>query len=364
MEQMNMVLKQRPERPTDEDTAKTNLLDKIISLNIEKIVPIISNSFRIEQVFCDERRMADFFAETTEYDDESLTIDEQLTMVWAKDIRYPMTDHHNLARVTQYYQVQNEDNDMAKKEYLEFLKSYLLDISSEDENYKDVVHNLRSEIRTLSFSEIVRELRYPRFSSGMEDPLTLLAKLPFPIYITTSYYDFLERALIKEANKTPRTQVIQWGDRKFVEERETYPEPTVGQPVVYHLFGLESDPGSLVMSEDDYMKFLVSVVSDSGTLNPIVPLRLKQALVQSHLLLLGYRLKDWDFRVLFRFILNFRVAKSGKKGIFIQIKPKRGDQNLLDYLRQYFNIERFEIEWKSPERFIQDLWKAWKGQQQ
>jgi hypothetical protein len=198
----------------------------------------------------------------------------------------------------------------------------------------------------------------------MDDPLALLAKLPFPIYITTSYYDFLERALIKEGNKSPRTQVIQWGDRKFTESRETYTEPTVGQPVVYHLFGLESDPPSLVMSEDDYMKFLVSVVADTDTLNPVVPLRLKHALAQSHLLLLGYRLKDWDFRVLFRFILNYRIAKSGKKGIFIQIKPKRGDQNLLDYLQQYFNVERFDIEWKSPERFIQSLWTAWKGQQQ
>jgi hypothetical protein len=359
-----MVLKQRPERSGNEDTARANLLNKIISLNVEKIVPIISNSFRIEQIFCDEGRLTDFFSENPEYDDENLTIDEQLTRVWANDIRYPMSDNHNLARVAQYYQVRNEDSDMAKKEYLEFIKSYLLDISSEDEKYKNVVENLRSEIRSLSFSEIVRELKYPRLPVGMDDPLTLLAKLPFPIYITTSYYDFLERALIKEGNKSPRTQVIPWGDKKFTEARETYPEPTVGQPVVYHLFGLESDPASLVMSEDDYMKFLVSVVADTDTLNPVVPLRLKHALAQSHLLLLGYRLKDWDFRVLFRFILNYRIAKSGKKGIFIQIKPKRGDQNLLDYLQQYFNVERFEIEWKSSELFIQNLWRAWKGQQQ
>jgi hypothetical protein len=118
-----------------------------------------------------------------------------------------------------------------------------------------------------------------------------------------------------------------------------------------------------VISEDDYMKFLVSVVSDTDTQNPIVPHRLKRVLASSHLLLLGYHLKDWDFRVLFRFILNYRIAKSGKKGIFLQLLPKRGDQNLLDYLKHYFDIERFEISWKSSERFIQELWNTWKGQQ-
>jgi hypothetical protein len=249
-----MLLKSRPKQATDQDMTKTNWLNKIIR-NREPIVPIIGNSFRIEQIFCDERRMADFFAETTKYDDKNLTINEQLTKAWAKDIDYPMMDDHNLARVIQYYQVQNEDRNMAKKEYLEWLKSYVLDISAEDEKYKKDVPGLRSDIGNNSFSDIVRKLSYPRFPIGMDDPLTLLAKLPFPIYITTSYYDFLERALIKPGNKKPRTQVIQWRERKIIETSETYPEPTVGQPVVYHLFGLESDPGSLI-SEDDYMQFL------------------------------------------------------------------------------------------------------------
>jgi SIR2-like protein len=358
-----MVLKQRPERPAAEDSARADLLNRIISLNVEKIVPIIGNSFRIDQIFCDEKRLSDFFTETPDFDEEGPTIEEQLTEVWAREIRYPMLDVRNLARVAQFYQVQNEDSDLAKKEYLQFLKSYLLDMSSGDKADTETVENLRSELRSLSFSDIVRDLKYPRFPPETEDPLNLLAKLPFPVYITTSHYDFLERALIKEGRKRPRTEVVRWGDRKYVGPEETHPEPTVGEPVVYHLFGLESDPGSLVISEDDYLKFLVSVVSDTNTLNPVVPLRLQHALAQSHLLLLGYRLKDWDFRVLFRFILSFRMSKSAKKGIFIQIKPKRGDQHLLDYLKHYFNVERFEIEWKSSERFIQDLWRVWKGHQ-
>jgi hypothetical protein len=353
-----MVLKLPSKRPIG-DFTQTDLLNKIISMNPGKIVPIVSNSFRINQIFCDETRLADFFADTSELDEQALTIEEQLTQVWAEKVRYPLADTHNLARVSHYYQIRSKDSEIAKKEYVDFLKSYLLEITPEDENHRELIDQLTAEVHTLSFSEIVRKLKYPKFPEGIEDPLSQLAQLPFPIYITTSYFDFLERVLIKVGNKNPRTQIIHWSDSRFSEPPETIPDPTVGEPIVYHLFGLESDPASLVMSEDDYLKFLVTAVSDTNKLTPTVPLRLQRALAQSHLLLLGYQLDEWDFRVLFRFILNYRVIKPGKLGIFIQVKPKQGDPDLLDYLSRYFGIEDFEIEWKTPERFIQDLWKAW-----
>ena len=78
---------------------------------------------------------------------------------------------------------------------------------------------------------------------------------------------------------------------------------------------------------------------------------------------MGYHLSDWDFRVLFRFILNYRQSEVAKQGIFIQLKPKEEIRQLLDYLRRYFNMKKFEIEWRSPEEFVQSLWEVWKGQQ-
>jgi hypothetical protein len=229
------------------------------------------------------------------------------------------------------------------------------------------VNGLKRDTLVRPFSETVRLLDYPRFSQTVEDPLALLAKMPFPIYITTSYHNFLERALEAE-NKVPRTQVIFWEEgREYDDASKHYPDPnflpTPQTPAVYHLFGLEDYPGSLVLSEDDYMRFLVSVVTDTDTQKPVVPPRLRQALASSHLLLLGYHLRDWDFRVLFRFILNYRKGESAKQGICIQMKPKKGDQHVTEYLRHYFNRQRFEVEWKSSDEFIRDLWNLYKGQQ-
>lgn len=343
-------------------------LQRIISYrNINKVVPVISNSFRIEQVFRGEKKITDHIAKKSEYYDEDFTIDEQLTKVWAEKIGYPMADRHNRTRVSQYHQVEHDGSDVAKEQYLEFLNSYLLEINAEEPGYEDIVRELKKEAGMRPFSEIVRMLDYPRFSDDKADPLSLLAKMPFPVYITTSYHDFLERALLTE-NKIPRTQVIFWEEgREYDDAGDRYPDPTYvptpQNPAVYHIFGLENFPGSLVLSEDDYMRFFVSVVTDRDTLKPVVPHRLKQSLASSHLLLLGYHLRDWEFRVLFRFILNHRGGEAAKQGICIQVQPQKGDQHVLEYLRHYFNRQRFEIEWKSSDEFIQELWKVYRDQQ-
>lgn len=364
----NPATEKSEEKPVNDEASKSDILRKIISIrNISKVIPVISNSFRLDQIFRDEKKITDQIAKRPEYDDEDLTIDEQLTKIWAKKINYPMSDDHKLARVAQYYQVEQEGSNLAKEEYLEFLSSTFLDIHTDKKGFEDIVKGLKKEIQTRPFAEIVQMLNYPQFPEGTDDPLTLLADLPFPIYITTSYHDFLERAL-KKANKTPRTQAIIWEEGEELDvSRKQELDPNldpITNPIVYHLFGMENDPGSIVLSEDDYLKFLVTVVSDTDTQNPIVPNGLKRALSSSHLILLGYHLRDWDFRVLFRFILNYRSNRDlAKKGISILLKPKRSDPHLLDYLKQYFGLKQFEIEWDSPENFTKKLWDVWKGQQ-
>jgi hypothetical protein len=353
--------------------ARTSILSKIISIkNIGNIVPIISNSFRIEQIFRSGKNISDLFGEDHNHLVNGLTIHEQLTKLWAREVGYPetMSDDHNLARVAQYYQVEQFGSDVAKEDYLEFLKRILLHLNAGREGYESFVEGHRKDFHLMSFSDLVKGLDYPQFPQGGMDPLTTLARMPFPIYVTTSPHDFLERALLLE-DKQPRTQVIFWEPgREYDEaiELKHTPDPTfnptVTNPAVYHLFGLENYPGSLVLSEDDHLNFLVSLVSEIDTMKQVVPLRLRRALSASHLLLLGYHLQDWDFRILFRYILNHRQSEMAKQGVFIQLKPEIDDPRLFDYLKHYFNMKKFEIEWKTTEEFIETLWKIWKGQQQ
>lgn len=364
-----MALRRRVliEKPTSSEIAApaTDYLGNIMPF-IKKgtVIPILSNSLRIEQIFSAEKDLTDQITETADYDDEDLTIDEQLTKEWAAEIKYPMADDHNLPRVAQFYQVEQKESLLAKAKYLKFLNTYLLDINKDDEAYKEIASQMRAQ--EALFSEIVQQLGYPRYPQGVEDPLRLLARLPLKIYITTSYYNFMERALEAE-NKKPRTMICFWSGGKLSAGPETATDPlhdpSDTQPVVYHLYGLEDYPQTLVLSEDDFMNFLISVFVDTNTQNPVIPLKLGEALAESRLLLLGYHIHDWDFRTLFRFILKFRSAESLPRGMLIQLKPgakqSGNKEKSVEYLSQYFDKKQFDIEWSGTEKFIQKLWNEW-----
>lgn len=350
----------------------SDTLQNIISFsNIKHVVPVISNSFRLAQIFRNEKSVTEVTAKSPELMDDDLTINEQLTRLWAQRIQYPMADDHKMWRVAQYYQVKKKGSDRAKEDYLGFLKKQLLDANEGKEGKEELVSGFRKDARVMSFSDMVKGLGYFAEPEQGLDPLRTLARLPFPVYITTSHHDFLERAIeeVSQGSVKPRTQVVFWEPGVEYDEAiaaKHYPDPsfdpTPERPAVYHLFGLQDYPGSLVLSEDDYMKFLVSIItSDRDTQKAIVPPRLRRALSTSHLLMLGYHLRDWEFRVLFRLILNYR--QGDKEGICIQLKPKKGDEQLLSYLKQYFNMQKFEIEWKSSEKFIQEIWDLWKEDQ-
>ena len=97
------------------------------------------------------------------------------------------------------------------------------------------------------FSEIAHDLGYPRFERAEANPFRLLAEMPMPIYITTSHHKFLEYALTQTQNKKPVSEIFYWGDHlesiksKFDENPDW--EPTVQEPLVYHLYGLDETSG-------------------------------------------------------------------------------------------------------------------------
>lgn len=344
-------------------------LDNLMSdINKGAVIPIISNSFRINQIFRDEQALVRLISEEPGFNDEDLTIDEQLTREWANAIGYPSSDDHNLARVAKFLVTEEmEDSELAKAKYLMFLSNMLLIFAEENQaGYGDLISALKKDIHNRTFSDITRHLDYPRFPEGMDDPLRTLAKLPLPIYITTSYFDFLERALESEG-KQPQTQVIFWSGHEFNEKPEHIAdprfEPTVSNPVVYHLYGLEDYPRTLVLSEDDYWSFLITVTDDPNTQNPVVPYRLRSHIKESRLLLLGYQVGDWDYRILQQFLQKYRIDGYSPRGTLIQLKPggkQLGDmQKSVSYLTQYFGQKRLDVEWTSYEEFIRKLWNEW-----
>ena len=101
---------------------------------------------------------------------------------WSEQYNYPFTDGTDLARVARYLTVEYGDAEYASSKYVEELTN----------------------------------VPAPNFDDP-KDPYTTLAKLPLPVYITTNYDDFMERALINQ-KRDVKTDLCKWvrGDRKSV----------------------------------------------------------------------------------------------------------------------------------------------------
>jgi hypothetical protein len=90
------------------------------------------------------------------------------------------------------------------------------------------------------------------------------------------------------------------------------------------------------------------------------PLLVRQALAESSLLLLGYGLRHWDFRVIFRGLIKPTDNRRRPASVSIQL------ENVLEreYLKHYLKQEgRFGVYWGTPQQFMQELWEGWVAQQ-
>ncbi len=186
------------------------------------------------------------------------------------------------------------------------------------------------------------------------------------IYITTGYSDFLEGALRLE-DKKPRTQLCFCA--KTTIEQSLLPDrdfrPDADHPAVIHLFGLEQYANTLVLSEDDHINFLLHAVEEINSPD-VYPSYLRGAFPEASLLLLGYHLRDWDFRTLFRFIVKIRRFEPNSDmtpSIAIQFEPSLKNENnkkaTQDYLKKYFENRHFTVWWSDTEKFIRELWNRW-----
>lgn len=340
------------------------------------VVPIIGNAIRNEHIFnlVYARRGEGAKSKQATGDLAAYsTLDEKLAQAWAESIGYPLPDRNRLARVARYNRISNRnDPGLANTEYLTFLKTHLIEIADEydEEIPKDLIEELYAQYDRFTFSHITHELGYPRFNGDIGDSLRLLASLPFRTYVTTSYYDFLERALQAEGKK-PLTQVCFWSGEpsNVLEEHKPKPdyEPTQRAPLVYHLHGLERYPETMILSEDDYLDYLVRIARDTNQDEPLIPFYLREIMAASALLLLGYRLQEWDFRVLFRGIINDAPKSLRPLSLAIQLDPEEQDaidneHQAKEYLKQYFGEFTFRVEWGKADEYVSKLkldYSAW-----
>lgn len=219
---------------------------------------------------------------------------------WAKEYDYPFPDKTNLARVAQYVAVDRGDYAFPK-----------MKIGAE-----------------------IGEAKPPL--SSADEPHHVLASLNLPLYLTTNYDDFMHRALTRTKPKAVREH-CRWYESLVLRKRHPVARvnPTPEIPVVYHLHGIADKWNSIVITEEDYLNFLI-ITSEF----PSIPTGIIEAFAEKSLLFLGYSLQDINFRVLFRKFAP--ILTKGRRHFAVQIEPGPGDteKQKKDFEKQRLYLEK------------------------
>jgi len=251
----------------------------------------------------------------------ALPLGGQIARRWATNHGYPLEDAGDLARVSQFLAV-HQDDAMYPKELL------------------------TTELQAVPATDI----------TAPNEPHAVLATLPLPLYITTNYDDSMYRAL-RAAGKEPRREVCRWNRSPALAEEpsplaDPHYAPTPANPLVYHLHGRLDLPESLVLTEDDYLDFLVAIARDPK----LLPHRIQRGLAGSSLLFIGYRLADWDFRVIHRGLVAATEASLRRLSVTVQLSD---DEAARDYLDRYFAALKLRVYWGDARDFAADLRARW-----
>lgn len=256
---------------------------------------------------------------------------------WGAQEDYPLHDAANLASVMQYIATMKYGDPTSLKEA--FVAREFAGRESPDFSQPDQIHRV-------------------------------LAECGLPLYVTTNYDDFMYQAL-RHVRKDPKEDHGRWYAADSDEDVERpfddpkY-EPSPERPLVFHLHGRYRVAKSLVLTEDDYINYLVRLGEafqrNAKSKANILPNYVYSRLRANPLLFIGYSLRDWTFLVLFRILLQGIPEAERRKHISVQIDPQeRRRVEARAYLEEYLRAQSIQIFWESAPAFAEQLKRRLEG---
>jgi hypothetical protein len=207
----------------------------------------------------------------------------------------------------------------------------LADINTKFAPYADL-----RQLRLLDLSRVALHMRAQNDLPGLLDRLRkllpdedrrpsrllrTLAALPIPLIITTNYDNLMERALGKQPHRVIVQPVEGFKDDEEWAALQEY-LATTDERVIYKIHGSfrqpDSDkPGNVIITEEDYIQFLTVVGREVGG----IPTQIKAQITEGSLLFLGYSLEDWDFRTIFKGLVESLGQSERRRAFAFQKGP-------------------------------------------
>ena len=246
---------------------------------------------------------------------------EELSKYLAEQYDYPRDDNRNLARVAQFVGIEMDRGTL----------------------YGDLHEALDSNYLATSVHVFLAQLAGILLDKGYR------SSQPYPLIVTTSYDDVLENAFASASQPYHLLSYIAAdededhgkflhmpsdGSPQVIHEPNRYlaltrdPRPTIVK-IHGHVDRPIGDRDSYVVTEDDYIDYVVRA-GDSQRL----PATMSTQLRQSRLLFLGFRLQDWNLRVLLRQVWSQQISK---------YKPWAVLRDLSELEQKYWDVRDAEL---------------------
>ncbi len=152
--------------------------------------------------------------------------------------------------------------------------------------------------------EIFVEGFYRKRQNSVSEIHQNLASLPFDFAVAASPDNLFANAL-KEQDKPPKISAYNFKGRRSDHEPISGTEQN---PLLFYLYGHSDDPESLVMTENDLLDFLVSVISKAPGLPASITSELNST--DKNFLFLGFGFKHWYLRILLHVLAGGKNKQS------------------------------------------------------
>lgn len=200
---------------------------------------------------------------------------------------------------------------------------------------------------------LVAEIRQQVETGKKPSPvLRGLAELDFPLVMTTNYDTLFETALV-QAGKKP---IVGAYKKDRYATTTDNPEFDADSPFVYKIHGDIGHPESVVVTDEDYIDFILRM-NERRPSNP-VPDTFAYYFKVWPILFLGYRLNDYNLRLLFK-TLTWSVDQSNvPKGFAVDPFPDVLIMKLYGDQHRFLTFIDMDV-WK----FVPELYHRVKGKE-
>ena len=281
---------------------------------------------------------------------------EEVAQRWAERYGYPFADQEkSMARVAQYMSTTLKEY-RPHREWLDTLVSQFTARLPEE---------LRPAEECDTLTELIQKAGWPKLAADdPNEPHRVLASLNLPLYLTTNCDSFMVEALVARPGITPTREVCRWnkdldGLPSCFEGSASY-KPTRQAPLVYHLFGSDAEQRSLVLTEDNYLDFLIKASEKAR-----IPDYIRGVLASTSLMFIGYGLHDWEFRVLLRGLVATVNRRLDFQDVAVQLEgvSEADAAAVQDFMRKYFERANINVFWGNTAQFIAELREQWEAAQ-